>query len=148
MRAEQDAAAAVVDAYLDAELAAQAFAAVHRDPGLGGPTWYVRLAGEAKEWTTIWFALGDVTLSFEHYFMPPPEENVAHTYRLLLAANHRMRGAAFTVGPEGDVYLRGHLDREAVTAESVDRAVGIVWEAVERWFRAALRSGFASRVPA
>lgn len=36
--------------------------------------WYVRMAGEEKDFTTIWFTLGQRTLRYETYVMPAPEQ--------------------------------------------------------------------------
>ena len=36
--------------------------------------WYVRLEGEVRDVTTLWFTLGQRTLKYETYFLPAPVE--------------------------------------------------------------------------
>ena len=45
----------------------------------GERRWYVRLAGEEKDFTTIWLTLRQRALHVETYVMPAPEENAAVT---------------------------------------------------------------------
>jgi len=136
----------VIDTYLAGQLAAGTLAALDRD----GNTWYARIAGEDKDYTTVWLTLGQRALSYEAYFMPAPEEHARDVYELLLLWNHRLRGAAFTLSPEHDVFLRGQLDRREVTGETVDRILGTIYQYAERFFRTALELGYpaARRVPA
>ena len=49
--------------------------------------WYVRMHGEEKEFTTVWFTLGQRTLQFETYVMPAPEENTEQLYEHVLRRN-------------------------------------------------------------
>jgi hypothetical protein len=133
-----------MDAYLDRELDENPLVlAVDRDPGLR--RWFVRLAGEEKKTTTIWLTLAQRTLRYETYVMPAPEENLAAFYEHLLRRNETFNGAAFSVGEEDAVFLRGSLPWDAVTDEELDRIIGSLWTYVERCFRPALRLGFASR---
>src|SRR4051794_282326 len=66
----------------------------------GERRWYVRLAGEEKDFTTIWFTLRQRTLHYETYVMPAPEENHQAFYEHLLRRNYRAFGAHFAIGPE------------------------------------------------
>lgn len=135
-----------IDTWIDNESATNDLvASVERD--VAGPrSWYLRLLGETKDAIAIEFHLGQRTLSFETYLMPPPEENHAEFYRHLLVRNQKMYGAAITVGLEDGIYLRGQLDNRLVTVEGeLDRVLGSVWSYVESTFRPALRIGFASR---
>ena len=107
--------------------------------------WYVRLAGEDKDFTTVWLTLDQRTLSYETYMMPAPEENQAQLYEYLLRRNLGFNGAAFAIGPEDAVFLRGQIPLEVVDEDELDRIVGSLYAYVERCFRPALRIGFASR---
>mgnify|MGYP002683036455 CR=1 FL=1 len=60
----------------------------------------VRLAGEEKDFTTVWLTLHQRTLQYETYVMPAPEENHAAVYEQLLRRNLRFNGAAFAIGDE------------------------------------------------
>ncbi len=111
--------------------------------------WYVRLLGEEKEFTTVWFQLRQRTLHAETYFMPAPQENEAELYAYLLRRNAKLIGGRFVIGSENAVYLYCQLDNTVVPAEALpdelDRIVGSIYQWVEQFFKPALRIGFASR---
>lgn len=113
------------------------------DPGQH--RWYLRLSGEAKATFTIWFTLGQRTLSFETYVLPAPEENHLAFYEHLLRRNLKLYGAAFAIGEEDAVYLVGQLANEAIDEDELDRIIGSVYAYVEQFFLPAMRIGFASR---
>ena len=139
-----------LDARIDAWLAEQlrdnlVVVAVERDLESGERRWFVRVTGEAKDVFTIWFHLRQRTLHYETYVMPAPEENHAAFYEHLLRRNRKLYGAAFCIGDEEAVFLMGQLDNEAVNDDELDRVLGSLYEWVERFFRPALKIGFASR---
>lgn len=140
-----DALEATIDAWLRAEAAENpVVAAVERgDPGTR--RWFVRVLGEEKDVFSIWFQLGQYTLSYETYVMPAPEENHAQFYEHLLRRNRSTYGAAFCIGDEDAVFLAGQLAVDAVDADELDRILGSLYAYVEQFFRPALRIGFASR---
>src|SRR5687768_5742816 len=69
-----------------------------------GKRWFVRLKGEEKQVTTVWFHLRERTLHVETQFMPQPEENAAELYELLLRLNARLRGLRFSIGEEDAIF--------------------------------------------
>lgn len=107
--------------------------------------WYVRMAGDEKDFTTVWITLGQRTLRYETYVIPAPEENAEQLYEHLLRRNERLVGAHFAIGIEDAVFLRGELPLGALTAEELDRAIGTLYATVEQCFGGLLRIGFASR---
>jgi hypothetical protein len=107
--------------------------------------WYVRLAGDEKDYTTIWLTLRQRMLHYETYVMPAPEENAGELFEHLLRRNARLVGAHFAIGPEDAIYLVGALPLGACDEPELDRVIGSVFAAVEQCFRPALRIGFASR---
>jgi Putative bacterial sensory transduction regulator len=107
--------------------------------------WYVRMAGESKEFTTIWITLGQRTLRYETYLMPAPEENALEVFDNLLRRNEKLIGAHFSIGAEDAVFLRGDLPLSALSEAELDRIVGSTYAYVEQCFRPLLRIGFASR---
>ncbi len=111
----------------------------------GTHRWYVRLRGEEKDRTTIWFTLRQRSLHFEAYVIPAPEENEAAFYEYFLRRNVQLYGMAFAIGDESAVYLVGAVPVGAVDAAVLDRVVGSVWAYVEQSFGAALRIGFTRR---
>ena len=107
--------------------------------------WYVRLAGEEKDFTTIWLTLRQRALHIETYVMPAPEENEAQFYEHLLRRNRQTRLLWFCIGDENAIYLVGQLPLALVDAAGLDRVVGSVYLYVEQFFRPALHIGWASR---
>ena len=146
--AELDRIEAEIDEWARGELADNPLVlAVDRaEPGIR--RWYVRLLGEEKEFTTVWLTIHQRTLQYETYVMPAPEENHAAVYEQLLRRNLRFNGAAFAIGDEDAIFLRGQIPVEAVTPDELDRIVGSLYAYVEQCFRPALRLAFASRFPA
>jgi Putative bacterial sensory transduction regulator len=118
-------------------------AVVRGEPG--ERRWYLRVNGEEKDVFTVWLTLRQRTLAYETYVMPAPEENHAAFYEHLLRRNRKLVGAAFCIGDEDAVFLAGHLPNGSVDEDELDRILGSLYEWTERFFRPALRIGFASR---
>ena len=135
---------ALIDAWLAVQLEENPTVdAVDTEPG--ERRWYVRLVGEEKSTSTIWFTLGQRTLHYETYVMPAPEENHGAFYEHLLRRNLKLFGAAFAIGEEDAVFLVGQLPNAAIDEGELDRILGSLYVYVEQFFRPALRIGFASR---
>lgn len=112
----------------------------------GERRWLVRLEGEDKDHITIWFTLQQRSLHFEVQVVPAPEENHAAFHEMFLRHNANTVGMAFAIGAEDAIYLVGRLPHAQVDAAALDRVIGSAWTYVERVFRPALRTGFASRL--
>jgi len=119
--------------------------AVVADEEVDEDRWFVRVNGDAKDVYSVWFTLGQRTLTFETYVMPAPEENHAQFFESLLRRNHGLRELRFSIGEESAVFLRGQLDLRHVDTEALDRILGSVYVAIEQCFQPALRIGFATR---
>jgi len=107
--------------------------------------WYVRIAGEEKDVSTIWLTLRQRALHVETYVMPAPEENHAVFYEHLLRRNRQARMLWFAIGDEDAVYLVSQVPLALLDEATVDRVIGSTYLYVEQFFRPALRIGFASR---
>lgn len=142
---ELDALEARIDRWLAAQLEENpVVVAVERDVESGERRWFVRVHGEEKDVFTIWFHLRQRTLHYETYVMPAPQENHAALYEHLLRRNLKLYGAAFAIGDEDAIFLVGQLADDAVTEAELDRVLGSLYAWVERFFRPAMRIGFAS----
>lgn len=142
---ELDALEAAVDGWLRRALAENPLLVAVDRGEPGERRWYARMAGEDKDFTTVWLRLGQRALHVETYVMPAPEENEAEFYAHLLRRNLGFHGLSFAIGAEEAVFLIGSLPLHAVDEAAVDRLLGSLWAYVERTFRAALRIGFATR---
>jgi hypothetical protein len=106
----------------------------------------VRLEGTHKLATMTWLVAGQHSLLVEAFFCRRPDENEAAFYRFLLARNARMYAVAFAVDRLGDVYLVGRLPLAAITAEEIDRLLGVVLTYSDETFDRALEIGFGSSI--
>jgi hypothetical protein len=113
--------------------------------------WYVRVRGEEKLVTTVWFTVRDRSVHVESYFMGWPEENVSETFEYILRASQRFLGLRMVIGPEDALYFRGEIELAAFVASpeagssALDRMLGSVYRYSEECFRTAMRIGFATR---
>ena len=134
-----------IDAWLDDQL--------HTNPTVltvdrgepGQRRWYVRMVGEEKAVSTVWFTLGQRLLHCECHFMPAPEENEERLYEYLLRRNRELAGLRFAIGIEDAVFLVAELPVHAVTEAEIDRLLGSFYAYVERWFRSCMRIGYETR---
>lgn len=106
--------------------------------------WAVRMRQEARDATTVWFDVGQRSLSFEAYVLPEPAWP-AEVHRQALVRNARAWRVFFAIDADGGVVLRGRLSAEAVTLLELDRALGEVYAMVELAFRPMVAAGFGSR---
>ncbi len=120
--------------------------AVDRDD-TGVRRWFVRLAGEERDHTTVWLHLRQRTLYHETYVLPAPVDEPARFYEHLLRRNAGLHGVAFAIGEEDATYLVGEVPIEGVDRDRLDGLLGLHHQTVERCFRPALRLGFASLLP-
>lgn len=120
-------------AHLEGTVAAEPWIqTVEYDPELR--RWYVRFGCDGRDATTIYFDLHQRTLRFEVYFLPDPPTNHLALYRFLLQHNHKLYGARFSIGPDGDIYLTGRVALEHLTVDELDRIIGVLYEIVEQTF--------------
>ena len=134
----------LVDAWAAARLAEGGpLVAVDRDPG--ADRWYLRLAGEEKDFVTVWLTVRQRTLHHEAQVMPAPETNVEATYEYLLRRNAALKGARFALGPEDAVYLVGEVPLAALDEAQLDRILGSSLAYVDDVFPTAMTIGFAGR---
>ena len=105
--------------------------------------WYVRMSGEEKDFTTIWFTLGQRTFRYETYVMPAPEQNAELLYETVLRRNEKLVGAHFSIGLEDAIYLRGEIGLSALNEAELDRIIGTLYSTVELAFWPLLEIGYA-----
>ena len=121
-------------------------AGIAHEPGARPGEVVATLAGEHKLRTTVSLVVGDHSLSATAFVIRAPDENVEQVHRWLLRHNTRLRGIAFALGADGDVYLVGRLPLEAVTQATIDALLGSVLEAADSSFDPLLALGFATAI--
>jgi hypothetical protein len=143
---ELDDVAARIESWLERQRTENPLvAAVERDNESGERRWFVRVRGDEKDVFTIWFHLRQRTLHYETYVMPSPEENHAALYEHLLRRNLKLYGGSFAIGDEDAIFLVGQIANDAVDDDELDRILGSLYEWTERFFRPAMRIGYATR---
>jgi putative sensory transduction regulator len=103
--------------------------------------WYLRFAGEEKDWITVWLTLRQRTLHHEAQFMPVPEEHVVEVYEYLMRRNMDLYGMAFCLGTEDAVYLVGKVPAGLVDDDELDRIAGSSIVYVDDHFPTAMTLG-------
>ena len=139
--AQHAAAHELIARHLEGPVAAAAWVQ-HVEYDATVPRWYVRFGCDGRDAATIYFDLHQRTLRYEVYFLPDPPANQLECYRFLLAGNHTMYGARFSIGPDGDLYLGGRVALEHLDEDELDRIVGVLYEATERWFQPLVRVAY------
>lgn len=106
--------------------------------------WAVRMRQETRDATTVWFDIGERSLTFEAYVLPAPA-HPAEVNRLALVRNRRAWRCFFALDAEDAIVLRGRLAAALITVEELDRVLGEIYETIELTFRAMVRAGFEGR---
>jgi hypothetical protein len=105
--------------------------------------WAVRMTQQVRDFTTVWFDVGERTVGFEAFVLPNPPAGHREVYRQLLTRNHRLWRGHFSIDKDGDMFVVGRVSLEEWSARALDEVLGAVYEAVELSFGALLRAGFA-----
>ncbi len=109
-----------------------------RRPGL-------RMTQTSRDFTTIWFDVGELTVAAEAYLLPSPPHSREEVYRQCLVRNMRSWPVSIAMDRGGDLSIIGRIPLEIFDAAALDRIVGAVYELVEVAFRPLVRAGFESR---
>jgi hypothetical protein len=132
---------AMIAAHLEGPVAEQPWIqAVEYDASI--PRWYVRFGCDARDAATIYFDLHQRSLHYELYYLPDPPQHRDELYRFLLARNHALYGAHFSIGPDGDLYLVGRALLEHLDEVELDRIIGVLYQLVDDTFQHAVRLAF------
>lgn len=105
--------------------------------------WAVRMRQTVRDATTVWWEVGDYTISAEAYVLPGPAAD-PNPYRLVLARNHGVWRAHFALDHEGAFVIRGRVPADA-SFEELDMLLGEVYALVESTFRPLVRLAFPAR---
>src|SRR3990172_3248510 len=103
----------------------------------------VRMRQTVRDFTTVWFFVGDRTLIVEAYVLPSPPFHREEVFRQALARNSATRRAHFALDSEGDIVLRARVPIEEVTAEELELLLGEVYALVEMAFPALAELAFS-----
>ncbi|WKZ82085.1 MAG: YbjN domain-containing protein [Acidimicrobiia bacterium] len=102
----------------------------------------VRMRQRTRDFTTVWFEVGERTLTIEAGVLPAPRFRVEEVYRQCLVRNRRTRRLHFAMDPEGEVILVGRIPVEHLDEQELDLVLGEAWELIEVAFRPMVAAGF------
>ncbi len=106
--------------------------------------WLLRLAGDEKDFVTLWLTLRQRTVHIEAQVMPAPEERVEDVYRFLLAKNADLHELHLALGPEAAIYLVGRVPVGQLDADRLDEICGAALHYVDEIFPTAMSLGLGS----
>ena len=106
--------------------------------------WAVRMRQTVRDATTVWWEVGDYTITAEAYVLPAPENPVAEAYRLALSRTFDTYRARFALDGEGAFVVRGRVDVSA-SFEEFDSLLGEIYLLVETTFRPLVAAVFGKR---
>lgn len=105
----------------------------------------IRMAQRSRDFTTVWFDVGDITVRTEAYLTPAPPHNEAQVYRLCAMRSFSSWPMHIAADPRGDIYVVGRIALDRLSETALDEAVGSVYELVDLSFRKIIEMGFQSR---
>lgn len=103
--------------------------------------WGIRMAQRCRDFTTIWFTIGERTVGYEAFLVPDPPDGRSDAYRYCLARNRTSWPARIALDSEGDLSVAGRIPLEQLSPVALDEAVGAVYETIELAFRPLLAIG-------
>lgn len=103
----------------------------------------VRMRQTVRDFTTVWFDVGDRTVAVEAYVLPAPRFSKDEVYRQALVRNSGTRRIHFALDRLGDLVLVGRIPVDELTVEELELTLGEIYELVEVSFRGFVAAGFA-----
>ena len=106
--------------------------------------WGVRMRQQVRDFTTVWFDVGERTLGYEAYVFEPTAQDLEEVFRQCLVRNRRGWRVHFALDVAGAISLRGRAPLQTIDADELDAILGALYEAVETSFRALVVAGSAA----
>lgn len=106
--------------------------------------WGIRMAQTNRDFTTLWFAIGERTVGLEAYLLPKPPRGREEVYRQALTRNWRSWPVWIALDRLGDLHVVGRIPLTDLRADTLDGAVGAVYELVDLSFRPMVKAGFGA----
>ena len=105
----------------------------------------LRVAQRARDYTTIWFDVGQRTVGVEAFLIPAPHQNPAAVHEYCLNRNRTSWPAYIARDRQGDLYVMARHPVDALDDKVIEELVGAVYETVELAFPTLLQIGFTGR---
>lgn len=107
--------------------------------------WGIRMAQQVRDFTTIWFDVGDLTVGCEAYVSPMPPHSREEVFALLLSRSWPAWRTHFALDKRRDIFLVGRVPVKDFDEDALDEIIGSIYELIETTFRQIIRIGFAPR---
>jgi hypothetical protein len=102
----------------------------------------VRMRQTVRDFTTVWFVVGDRTVSIEAYVLPAPPSNRSEVFRQCLVRNAATRRVHFALDADASIVLVGRIPVQEVGPTELELVLGEVYELVEVGFPPLVRAAF------
>lgn len=102
----------------------------------------VRMRQSVRDYTTVWFEVGQRTVRVEAYVLPSPPRHREEVFRQCLTRNAGTRRMHFALDGNGDLVIVGRIPLDEVTAEELELVLGEVYGLVEVAFPSLVRAAF------
>lgn len=107
--------------------------------------WGIRMAQQVRDFTTVWFDVGDLTVGSEAYVGPMPPHDREEVFALMLSRNWPAWRTHFALDKRRDLFLVGRVPVADFTEDALDELIGSTYELIETTFRQIIRLGFSAR---
>lgn len=105
----------------------------------------VRLRQVVRDFTSVWFLVGDRSVDVEAYVLPAPDREDSPVFRQCLVRNQRAWRVHFMVGRDGGLVLHGRVANDAVTSAELSYLLAEIYETIEVSFRPLIRAGWTGQ---
>lgn len=105
----------------------------------------LRMAQASRDFTTIWFDVGDLTVASEAYLLPTPRRGHEEVYRQALLRNRASWPVYIAMEVTGDLYVRGRVPLSDLSPQRLEELVGATYELVDLAFPGLVAAGFSRR---
>jgi hypothetical protein len=102
----------------------------------------VRMRQTVRDFTTVWFGVGERTLAIEAYVLAAPPSNRDEVFRQCLARNAATRRVHFALDGDGGIVLVGRIPVDEVGTTELELVLGEVYELIEVAFPPLVRAAF------
>ncbi len=131
----------VTNAWVEDETSSVVWAGSHEG------RWGIRMAQENRDFTTLWFDIGERTVRLEAYLLPQPHRARDEVYRQALIRNWSSWPVWIALDRLGDLHVVGRIPLTDLRVDTLDGAVGAVYELVDVSFRRMVEAGFGVASP-
>ncbi len=94
----------------------------------------LRVAQGVRDYSTLWFDVGELTVAVETYLMPSPQRKRTEAYQYCLARNRTSWPAYIALDRQGDLYVMARTATATFDVAAIDLVVGAIYEVVELAF--------------